>query len=129
MTEPKLLYVGHLHLSQEMSWALSQALLALELQCPYHEAFEGPVEGVQEEAGQGADLGRAVPAVGAVHQHAGPLLLHSLQGHSKSSGKCCPSPAPPQNPGELVLISPLACRNAPVHREKPQLEHSAAAGW
>lgn len=33
----------------------------------YHESFKGPIKWVQEEAGQWADLGSAIPAIRAVH--------------------------------------------------------------
>lgn len=38
--------------------------------------LHGPVEGVQEDLGEGDDLRRAVPAVRAVHQHRSALPLH-----------------------------------------------------
>ena len=45
----------------------------------YHEALEGAVVGLQQDAGHGAHLGSAVPAVGAVDQHTGALLRDGLR--------------------------------------------------
>ena len=42
----------------------------------HREASHRAVLGVEEQLREGGDLGRAIPAVGAVHEDAAPLPMH-----------------------------------------------------
>lgn len=50
----------------------------------YHKSSERPVERIQQHTGHGADLRGAIPTIGAVNQHADPLLCNSLHVHANT---------------------------------------------
>lgn len=56
----------------------------------HHEALQGPVVRVQQEAGHGAHLRGPVPAVGAVHKHTRPFLCDCLENRVSRAHRAWP---------------------------------------